>query len=102
MRKKVLLAALMLPISMQVMAQERRITGRVTGDGNQPLPNVSVMIRGASSGTVTNEQGQYSISVPNDRAGYWSSASWALARARKRWAAAPRSTWRCARPRRTT
>ncbi|GAA4332507.1 SusC/RagA family TonB-linked outer membrane protein [Flaviaesturariibacter amylovorans] len=68
MRRKYLLAALMLPISMQVMAQERRITGRVTGDGNQPLANVSVMVRGASTGTVTNEQGQYSITVPNERA----------------------------------
>jgi TonB-linked SusC/RagA family outer membrane protein len=43
-----------------------RVTGRVTGTGNVPLVGVSVAIRGTNTGTVTNESGNYSITVPNE------------------------------------
>jgi TonB-dependent starch-binding outer membrane protein SusC len=46
-------------------AQQRRITGRVAAvDGGAPLPSASVTIIGATTGTYTNEAGQFSILAP--------------------------------------
>lgn len=44
------------------------ITGRVTGNTGAPLSNVSVSIKGTSVGTTTNEQGYFSLIVPEGRA----------------------------------
>lgn len=45
--------------------QEKTITGTVKScDDNQPLPGVSVIVKGTSNGTITNMDGQYSILVP--------------------------------------
>ncbi|MES2524434.1 MAG: SusC/RagA family TonB-linked outer membrane protein [Gemmatimonadota bacterium] len=46
------------------MAQ-RRITGTVTEEGaNTPVGSVSVTVTGSSVGTYTNDQGQFSLTVP--------------------------------------
>lgn len=65
--KKSLLAFLMVMLSgFYAMAQERTVTGTVTdGDANAPLPGVSVLVQGTSTGTVTDIDGKYSISVPS-------------------------------------
>ena len=39
------------------------ITGTVTDENGEPLPGVTVSIKGASQGTVTNANGAYSLSV---------------------------------------
>lgn len=44
-------------------AQERTISGEVTGDGLAPLPGVTVSLKGTSKSTVTNELGKYSITA---------------------------------------
>jgi TonB-linked SusC/RagA family outer membrane protein len=44
------------------------ITGRVTGNTGAALGNVSVSLKGTSIGTTTNEQGYFSLIVPEDRA----------------------------------
>lgn len=62
-----LLASLLLLVCLQVTAQERRVSGRVTGETAQPLANVSVIVRGSTTGTVTDEQGNFSLTVPSDR-----------------------------------
>ncbi|HSJ69291.1 MAG TPA: SusC/RagA family TonB-linked outer membrane protein [Anditalea sp.] len=51
-------------LSMPLMAQQR-VTGTVTSqeDGG-PLPGVSVVIQGSTTGTVTDLDGQYAIEVP--------------------------------------
>ncbi len=41
------------------------ITGTVTGADNEPLPGVSVTIKGTSTGTTTDANGNYTINVPN-------------------------------------
>ena len=48
-------------------AQERAITGTVTSaeDGG-PLPGVNVILKGTTTGTVTNIEGKYRLNVPND------------------------------------
>ena len=47
-------------------AQGVLITGNVTGaDDATPLPGVSVVVQGTTIGTVTDYEGNYSITVPN-------------------------------------
>ena len=51
--------------TLSMVAQDRRITGKVVsaGDGS-PLPGVSVQIKGTSKGTSTDATGNYAVSVP--------------------------------------
>ncbi len=44
----------------------RTITGTVTDDTGQPLPGVSVVVKGTTNGTVTNDNGVYSLNVPEN------------------------------------
>lgn len=50
--------------SMQLLAQNRTITGKVTGSDGLPIPNASVIIKGTSLGTTTNMEGIFTLSVP--------------------------------------
>ena len=45
---------------------QTRVTGLVKDEKGQPLPGVSVALKGTASGTVTNAAGLYSITVPAD------------------------------------
>lgn len=48
---------------------EITIEGTVTGsDANEPLPGVSVVVKGSTSGTNTDIQGKYRLSVPDNQA----------------------------------
>src|SRR4051794_2094825 len=48
-------------------AQNRRVTGKVvSGTDNQPLAGVSVQIKGTTTGTTTDNTGNYSISASDD------------------------------------
>ncbi len=40
------------------------VSGQVLNDKALPLPGVSVMVRGASTGTVTDREGRFSLNVP--------------------------------------
>lgn len=51
-------------VHVNAQAQGRLITGTVTDDGGDFLPGVSVIVKGTSKGTTTNNQGQYSLNVP--------------------------------------
>ncbi|NIG56025.1 TonB-dependent receptor [Chitinophaga sp. Cy-1792] len=44
--------------------QVRVITGVVTDDKNQPVPGVTVSVKGTSHGTVTDVKGAYSLRIP--------------------------------------
>ena len=47
-------------------AQERTITGTVlSSEDNQGLPGVNVIVKGTSTGTVTDIEGNYSLGVPS-------------------------------------
>lgn len=43
---------------------QRTVTGRVTDANGAPIPNASVVIQNTRTGTVTKEDGSFSISVP--------------------------------------
>lgn len=45
----------------QALAQQKTVTGRVTGEDGAPMPSVSVLIKGTRLGTSTNNEGRYSI-----------------------------------------
>lgn len=42
------------------------VTGKVTDENNEPLPGVNVLVKGSSTGTVTDVAGNYSLNVPNE------------------------------------
>ena len=44
--------------------QEKRVTGTVTSE-REPLPGVSVQLKGASSGTITDIDGNYLLKLPS-------------------------------------
>ncbi len=47
--------------------QSLSVSGSVTNESGNPIPGVSVVIKGTSHGTVTNESGKYTLqSVPTD------------------------------------
>ncbi|MFC5283292.1 SusC/RagA family TonB-linked outer membrane protein [Pedobacter alpinus] len=53
--------------SLQLLAQEKRVTGKVTSaDDGLPLPGVSVSIKGGAKVTQTDLEGAYAISVPSN------------------------------------
>ena len=63
----VLLCALFMlqGFSAQLWAQSLTVTGKVTSRvNNEPLPGATVTIKGTSSATVTDENGRYTITVP--------------------------------------
>ena len=49
--------------STSVFAQTKTVTGTVTDAANEPLIGASVLVQGTSTGTITDMDGKYSISV---------------------------------------
>src|SRR6478735_1290563 len=64
MRKFLCLSVMLLLMAAQSWAQQRTVTGTVTDDKGAALANVSVIIKGTKSGTVTKTDGTYSVVVP--------------------------------------
>ena len=57
---------LMVEGTLAVM-QQRAVSGKVTDSNNQPLPGVTVVIKGTTQGTVTNADGNFSLTnIPED------------------------------------
>ncbi len=48
-------------VSHTTGAQQRTVSGKVTDSDKQPLPGVTVVIKGTTQGTVTNADGNYSL-----------------------------------------
>ncbi len=67
MRKLTVLLVLLLFIGIQAAFAQRTVTGKVTAVNDAPLPGVTVVIKGTTSGTSTDGNGEYSISVPNNQ-----------------------------------
>src|SRR5690606_38197961 len=47
-----------------VLQEEIQVTGAVTGPDGAPLQGATINLKGTQRGTTTNEQGQFSITVP--------------------------------------
>ncbi len=51
----------------ETLAQQKSVSGTVTDDTGQPLPGVTVVIKGTTQGTVTNVDGEYILpSIPEN------------------------------------
>jgi TonB-linked SusC/RagA family outer membrane protein len=47
-----------------LFAQEKTITGKVSAEGEGPLPGVNVTVQGTTTGAITDVNGDYKITVP--------------------------------------
>ena len=63
MRKLLLFVMAILLYAGSLMAQ-KTITGKVTDEKGNPLPNASVIVKGTTTGTVTKDDGTYSLLLP--------------------------------------
>jgi TonB-linked SusC/RagA family outer membrane protein len=69
MRKFTTLLVFLLFAGLQVAFAQRTVTGRVTAAAdNTPIAGVTVLVKGTTSGVVTDVNGRFSIPVPNDQA----------------------------------
>ncbi len=59
---KKILTVFLWVISVSVFAQTQNITGVITDSSGEPLPGVTVVVKGTTSGTVSNIDGKYQIS----------------------------------------
>lgn len=51
----------------EMVAQQKSVSGKVTDRNGQPLPGVTVVVKGTTQGTVTNADGNYNIAnIPDD------------------------------------
>lgn len=49
-----------------VFAQTRQISGKVTDEGGAPIPGVSVIVKGTTTGAVTGSDGNFSLTAPEN------------------------------------
>jgi len=69
MKKQLQCLFFFLLISIGAMAQERTITGTVTGkDDGLPIPGASVRVKSTQIGAITNSNGKFTIKVPSNTA----------------------------------
>ena len=54
------------PVSTEQQPQKKSITGSVTDSSGGPLPGVSVVVKGSTTGTITDNQGNFSLQVPSE------------------------------------
>lgn len=50
-----------------LMAQGLSVKGKVIGDGGETLPGVTILLKGTTTGTVTDVDGNYQIAVPDGK-----------------------------------
>ncbi|RYY61270.1 MAG: TonB-dependent receptor [Chitinophagaceae bacterium] len=65
MRKLLLGLMAFLLFTGQLLAQ-KTITGKVTDDKGNPIPNASVVVKGSTAGTTTKADGSYTLTVPSN------------------------------------
>jgi TonB-linked SusC/RagA family outer membrane protein len=65
--KACLLPLLMIAsFALPTWAQNITVRGRVTNESNQPVVGASVVVKGTTNGTTTNDNGQYQIAAPGN------------------------------------
>lgn len=65
---KVFLACILCMLAIPgALAQQIMVTGKVTDNTNEGMPGVNVQVKGTTTGTITDFDGNYSISVPNSK-----------------------------------
>ncbi len=67
MRKRLLVFFFLSLMQIAAFAQDKKITGKVTAADGSAIPGVSVMVEGSSTGTLTDPDGKFSITVPSGK-----------------------------------
>jgi TonB-dependent starch-binding outer membrane protein SusC len=52
--------------ALTVHAQEKKVSGKVTDENSNPLNGASVIVKGTTNGTNTDEAGSFTITLPNE------------------------------------
>jgi TonB-linked outer membrane protein, SusC/RagA family len=68
MKKRIIILLSLLSVVTFVFAQNRIVTGTVTDDTGETVIGASVKIKGTSTGTITDLDGNFSIQAPNNNA----------------------------------
>ncbi|WP_044262957.1 SusC/RagA family TonB-linked outer membrane protein [Saccharicrinis fermentans] len=67
MRKLALFLSMVLFLGLQTLnAQTKAISGKVVDNYGDPIPGVSIIVKGTTSGTVSRPDGSYLLNVPQD------------------------------------
>jgi len=64
--RKISLCFIAVVITATAWAQQRSINGTVTDETGEPLPGVTAVVPGTTTGTVTNGDGEFSLTIPDD------------------------------------
>lgn len=64
--QKLLMFFMVLIVAAGSAMAQKTVTGTVTADDGFPLPGVTVVVKGTTVGTVTNADGEFSLSVPEN------------------------------------
>ena len=65
MRKTFLLSLFFTCVAAVGYTQSASVKGKVTNERSEAVPNISIQVKGTSSGTTTDENGNYLLKVPN-------------------------------------
>src|SRR5690606_20395361 len=63
MKKALLLFTMLMVIVTLAFAQQRQVTGKVTGSDGAPIPFATIQIKGTNSGTTTDQDGNFKLNV---------------------------------------
>ena len=64
MRKFLMLSAMLILYSVHTLAQNREVTGTVTDQTGQPVPQATVRIKGSGAATTADQSGVFKIKAP--------------------------------------
>ena len=67
-RRLSLSLALLLMLSSAVLAQERMVSGTVKDENGDGMPGVNILVKGTASGTASDADGKFTLSVPSNDA----------------------------------
>lgn len=65
--QRIILSVSMFIFSLSLFSQGKTVTGIVTDMAGETLPGVSIVLKGTSTGTVSDEKGYFSIHVPEEQ-----------------------------------
>src|SRR5688500_8136334 len=65
MNRKLLMLAMAMILIIPAFAQDKVISGKILNPDGQPAPGVSVLVKGTTIGTASDNDGAYSLSVPS-------------------------------------
>ncbi|MDF9795422.1 TonB-linked SusC/RagA family outer membrane protein [Catalinimonas alkaloidigena] len=68
MKHLLMIFSLLLFISFQGYGQERTVSGKILDENEDPLPGVNVVVKGTTIGTISDIEGNYSLSVGSNDA----------------------------------